>query len=151
MTVNSSVSDGGIVTPDRVRLVVQAILRAAQADNWTDAQLAELSGVKARAIKSYRVDGKEPSLSSALSLAVVIGPKAINPLLALIGYVARPLDEADAFCVNSAVATGLKHFSTIASAAADGRIDHNEAPLCREAADIIIQTVMPLSSAGAAE
>ena len=70
MATNPSASDVSIVSPDRVRLIVQAILRAAQADNWADAQLAELSGVSARAIKSYRVEGKEPSLSNALPLTV---------------------------------------------------------------------------------
>ena len=151
MTDKSSVSEASLVSHDSVRIAVQAALRAAQVEGWTDTKLEQLSGVSARTIKSYRVDGKEPSLSNALSLAVVLGPRALNALLSLIGYVARPLDEADAFCVNSAVATGLQHFSTIAMAAADGRIDHIEAPLCREAADMIIQTVMPLSSAGAAE
>jgi hypothetical protein len=144
---NASVPESSIVSPDRVRSVVQGVLRAAKAEGWTDPQLAELSGVCGRTIKSYRVDGKEPSLSNALSLAVVIGPKALNPVLALIGYVAQPLDEADGFDAHRAVATGLQHFSTIATAAADGRIDHLEAPMCREAADMIIATVMPLSSA----
>ena len=104
----------------------------------------------ARAIKSYRIEGKEPPLSVALSLAVVLGEGAINSIMSLIGYVARPLDEPGDLCVNSLVATGLQHFSTIATAAADGRIDHTEAPLCREAADMIIATVMPLSSAAGA-
>lgn len=150
MAEQSSVPDSGLVSPDRVRLTVQALLRAAQAEGWTDPQLDQLSGVPARTIKSYRVDGKEPSLSNALSLAVVLGPRALNALLAIIGYVARPLDEADEPNVALLVATGLTHFSTIATAAADGRIDHLEEPRCREAADQLIATVMPLSSAGAA-
>lgn len=48
------------------------------------------------------------------------------------------------------VATALPHMATIATAAADGRIDHIEAPLCRDAADTIIATFLPLSSAGGA-
>lgn len=151
MASNPSVPDTSLVSPDRVRSVVQATLRAAQAEGWSDPQLEQLSGVPARTIKSYRVEGKEPSLSNALSLAVVIGPKALNPLLALIGYVGRPLDEAGGFNPNLAVASSLQHFSTIALCAADGRIDHQEAPRCREAADMIIQTIMPLSSAAEAE
>lgn len=151
MASNPSVPNVSICGHDSVCGRVQGVLRAAQASGWTDAALEAASGVCARTIKSYRVEGKEPSLSNALSLACVIGPKALNPMLALIGYVARPLDEADALCVHSIVASGLQHFSTIASAAADGRIDHLEAPLCREAADQIILTVTPLSSAGDAE
>lgn len=147
MATNPSVPENSLVSRDSVRIAVQASLRAAQVEGWTDAKLEQLSGVPARTIQSYRIDGKEPSLSNALSLAVVLGPRALNALLALIGYVARPLDEADDLCVNTLVANGLTHFSTIATAAADGRIDHTEAPLCREAADQIIATVMPLSSA----
>lgn len=150
MSGNPSVPDTELVSPDRVRITVQAVLRAAQAEGWTDPQLDQLSGVPARTIKSYRRDGKEPSLSNALSLAVVLGPRALNALLALIGYVARPLDEADDLNVGALIATGLSHFSTIATCAADGQIDHIEAPRCRVAADELIATVMPLSSAGAA-
>lgn len=147
MATNPSVPEVSLVSRDSVRIAVQAALRAAQVDHWTDAKLEQLSGIPARTIQSYRIDGKEPSLSNALSLAVVLGPRALNALLALIGYVARPLDEADELNVNALVATGLTHFSTIATACADGRIDHLEAPQCREAADLIIATVMPLSSA----
>jgi hypothetical protein len=146
----SAADDGGIVGPDSVRDRVQAVLRAAQAAGWTDEALEGVSGVKARRIKSYRVEGKEPSLSAALSLGVAIGPKGLNPILALIGYVARPLDESDALHPMTLAATAMAHLSTIAHAAADGRIDHTEAPSCREAADQIIATVLPLSTAGGA-
>lgn len=148
MRDNTAVADVGLVSPESVRNRVQAVLRAAQAEGWTDPMLESLSGVPARTIKSYRAEGKEPSLSNALSLAVVIGPKALNPLLALIGYVAKPLDEADALNPNLIVASILPHVSTIATAAADGRIDHLERPNCQQAADQIIEAVMPLSSAG---
>jgi len=152
MADHGAASESIIVRPDSVRERLQGLLRGAKAAGWTDDALEQASGVPARTIKSYRVEGKEPSLSNALSLAVVLGPRAVNSILALIGYGgAKPLDEADDLCVNALVATGLQHFSTIATAAADGRIDHIEAPLCREAADHIIATVMPLSSAGAAE
>lgn len=136
-----------LVGPDRVRAVVCAMLRAA-AQSFTDAQLEELSGVPARAIKSYRVEGREPSLHAALSIAAVLGKPAINSLLAIIGYSASPLDEADDLNPRQVVADGLRHFTIIAEAAADGRIDHTERPACREAADKIIEAVLPLSSAG---
>lgn len=149
MTDSQSASDTSIVSRDRVCQLVQGILRGAQGV-WTDDSLSAASGVPARTIKTYRVEGKEPSLSNALSLAVVIGPSALNAMLAAIGYVARPLEDADAVCPAKVVADGLAAFSVIATAAADGRIDHTEAPLCRDAADTIIATVLPLSSAGGA-
>jgi transcriptional regulator with XRE-family HTH domain len=150
MADHNAVCDAAIVSPDRVRQCVQAILRAAQAEGWTDDQIEGVSGVRARTIKSYRIEGKEPSLSNALSLALALGGKHLNSILSLIGYVARPLDEADAINPHQLVASVLPHVSTLAAAAADGRFDHGEMPLCREAADQIIATVLPLSSAGGA-
>lgn len=151
MSDQSSVSDSALIGPQRVRSVVQGILRSAQASGWTDDALSGASGIPARTIKSYRVDGKEPSLANALSLGCVLGKEAINALLALIGYGgATPLDEADELNVNDLVACGLRHFTTIATAAADGRIDHVEEPDCTAAADQIIATFLPLSSAGRA-
>lgn len=150
MSAQPSVYEVGIVSPDRVRAVVQGVLRAAQLEGWTDEALEGASGVKARTIKSYRVEGKEPSLSNALSVGVVIGPRALNPILALIGYAARPLEDADAVQPMQIAADAMKHLSVIASAAADGRIDHIEEPACRDAADQIIATVLPLASAGRA-
>lgn len=150
MPDQTSASENSLVSHDRVCELVQGILRTAKAKGWDDQQLCEQSGVPARTIKSYRIEGKEPSLSNALSLAVVLGPAALNTLLSAIGYAARPLDEADAISPTKVVADGLAAFSVIATAAADGRIDHIEAPMCREAADQIIATVLPLSSAGGA-
>lgn len=147
---NNSGDDAAIVSPDRVRLQVQGILRGAQAQGWTDESLSAASGVKASTIKGYRVEGKEPSLSKALSLAVVIGGNAINPLLALIGYVAKPLDEADAISPMQMTAKAMASLSIIATAASDGQIDHIERPMCRQAADELIATILPISSHGEA-
>lgn len=148
----SSAVSAGIVSPDRVRTVLQGLLRGAQLEGWTDAALEQASGVPARTIKSYRIEGKEPSLSNAMSLGVVLGERAINTLLAVIGYGgAKPLDEPDGIELPTLIATVLSNSATIASAAADGRIDHQERPSCREAADQIIAAVMPLSTAGEAE
>lgn len=127
------------------------MLRAAQQMGWTDESLSGASGVPARTIKSYRVEGKEPCLTNALSIGCVLGKTAVNAVLALIGYGgAGPLDEEDEHHPGVVVATVAKHFATIASAAADGRFDHIERPDCKEAADGIIAELLPLSSAGGA-
>ena len=151
MPDHSSVPNALVCGHQSVCAKVQAVLRSAQAKGWTDAQLEELSGVPARTIKSYRIEGKEPGLANILSLAVVLGQSAINPLLSLIGYVASPMDEADDMAPAQIVADSLKALSVIALAAADGRIDHTEAPLCRDAADEMIAAVLSLSSAGGAQ
>lgn len=145
---NTSADDAGVVSPDRVRTVVQGLLRAAQATGWTDEALEAASGIKARRIKSYRVEGKEPSLSAALSLAVALGPVALNGVLAIIGYSARPLGEPDRKQPMQIVANGMKHFAVIANAAADNRIDHTEERETTAAADALIAEILPLSSAG---
>lgn len=148
MSGASSVVNAGLVAPDRVRARVQGMLRAAQADGWTDQALADISGVCPRTIKSYRTEGKEPSLSNALSLMLVLGERGVNAVLSLIGYSAAPLEDVDAVNPRRVVADLLPHVSTLATAAADGRIDHTERPACRDAADRIIATVVGLSSAG---
>lgn len=148
--VTDAADDIGLVGPDRVRTVLQGALRAAQAAGWTDEALEQASGIKKRRIKSYRVDGKEPSLSATLSLALVLGPRALNPLLALIGYVARPLDEEVADCPLDSGVTAMGALHTFMRAASDKRIDHVEAPGATEAADLIIAEMLPFSSVGQA-
>lgn len=140
----------GLVGPDRVRNVVQGVLRAAQANGWTDEALGEATGLSPRRIKSYRVEGREPSLSAALSLGVVLGPKAINPILALIGYHGQPLDESEREGPALAAARAMQHLGRFAVAAADNRIDHIEEPDSEEAADNVIELLVPYSSKGRA-
>jgi hypothetical protein len=149
MSFASSADRSPIVGPDRVRNVIQAVLRSAQA-KFTDEQLEGLTGVSARCIKSYRVEGREPTLGNALSILCVLGQSNLNLVLALIGYSARALDEANELQLHEIVATGLENFTIIARAAIDGRIDHIEKQGCTRAADLIIETVLPLSSAGQA-
>lgn len=149
MNYMTSAPTSAIISPDCVRATIQQILRYAQT-RFTDEQLEALSGVDARAIKSYRVEGREPSLSRALSLLCVLGGGDLNRVLACIGYAARPLDESDELPCGEVVACILTHGSTIARAAADGRIDHTEASDCRAAADRLLEAIVPMSSAGAA-
>lgn len=83
-----------------------------------------------------------------LSLAFAAGPRAVNTIMALIGYSGTPLDNEDDVRPMQIVAGLTRQLSTIATAAADGRIDHVELPACIQAADEIITIVTPLSSAG---
>lgn len=154
MTDKKSVQDTPIVSHDRTTETIRTQLHLAVVveRRFTVQQIAENSGVGKDAVASYmRNDGpKEPSLSRALSIAVVLGPRAVNSIMSIIGYGAHLLDEPPGLNVNCIVAEGLRQFTTIAAAASDGRIDHTEAPACQEAADMLIATVLPLSSAGRA-
>lgn len=133
---------------DRVCAILQGVLRGAQVRGITDEALHLISGVPARTIKSYRVEGKDPSLSNALSLLSALGPDALNAVLSAVGYAgAKPLGDSDELDARKIVADVLPHISTIAQAAADGRIDHTEQSECEAAADHIIAAVLPLSKA----
>lgn len=140
-----SASNAAAPSRDRVRVLVQTLLRGALASGLTDDILEGASGVKARAIKSYRVEGKEPSLTAALGLAQALGPSAVNAMIGLIGFGKAETLDADTADLTQLLAQLLPHITVIAQALADGRIDHLEAPGTREAAHNIIALVTPLS------
>lgn len=155
MSDRDSASTELLIGHDRVRATIRRQLYNAihVERRFTLAQLEIESGVKQRAIRSYMTEGfegREPPLSAALSLLVVLGSRALNAMLSDIGYVAQPLDEADDMAPMQLVATAMTNLATIGHAAADNRIDHNEAPSVEQAADIIIETLTPLSSRGRA-
>lgn len=134
---------------DRVGDIIAMLLRGAQARQIHDNTLSAATGIPERTIKSYRTEGKDPSLTNALHLLAALGPDAVNAVLATIGYGgARPLGDAPAADARKIIADLLPHVATIATAATDGRIDHTEQRACEEAANHIIATVLPISSAG---
>lgn len=147
MSHNNSVSNQSIVSHESVCDVMAALLRAA-AMKHTDDQLSALTGVPARTLKSYRIEGKEPSLSNALSIAVVLGDGAVNAILSTIRYSAQPLEKANDTRLSDVTPKMLTYIAIIAKALADHRIDHVEWPDVREAADGLIETAAPLSSSG---
>lgn len=156
MTRASAATQEPIVSRDRVIDTMRGELRTAiiVQRRMTVEEVSAASGVPVRTIRTYMANDpaevREPCLSAALSVAVVLGGRAVAALMALIGYSGTPLDEPDPLQPMLLAATAMQHLSTIATAAADGRIDHTEMPGCREAADMLIATVLPLASAGAA-
>lgn len=154
MADNNSVQTSQAVSDDRVRLALKCeIDRAINLDrSITRRELAERSGVNIHTIDQIlsRIEEKQRrvALADALSIAWALGDRCVNALLMKIGYGgATRLDEPDALQPMQMVATAFHALSTITTAAADGRIDHIEQPACQEAADIIIATMVPLSSA----
>lgn len=150
MGENKSVPDDPVAGDDRISEIFASILRAAATAGKDDEQLEDLSGVNRYTIKAYRLKTRKPSLAAGLSLVGVLGEKAVNTLLHAIRYQARPLDEADDLQPMQIVTDALSHLAVIGKAASDNRIDHTEKPATTEAADMLIATVLPLSSAGAA-
>jgi hypothetical protein len=147
---NKSVHDEPVVGDDRVSEALASILRAALTAGRSDEELEQLSGVNHHTIKAYRLKTRKPSLAAALSIVGVLGERAVNSLLHLIRYQASPLDGAQEQPPMQIVADAFDHFNVIVQAAADNRIDHLEEPKTTEAADMLIATVLPLSSAGRA-
>jgi hypothetical protein len=150
MNPSMSADDTGIVSPDRVQSVFKSILRRAQLDGWTDEALGSASGIKPRRIKAYRVEDKEPPLSVALSIAVVLGKSAVAPIMATIGYSATPNDEIDADCPLESAVAAMQALGVFMGCAADRRIDHVEEDTATAAADLIVAEFLPFSSQGRA-
>lgn len=149
MTETMSAAEWGFIGRDRARETMQRILRAAQARQIDDVQLGQLAQLKPRYIKSLRVEDKVPNMAAMLCIASSLGKWAVNEVLALIRYTSSPLEEEDRLSPMAIVAGCLGPMATIADAALDNRFDHTEEDSCRIAADMIIATVLPISSAGA--
>lgn len=148
MTDNKSVIDDRTAVDDRVAEAISAILGRALIEGKTYADLESDTGVNAHTLKAYKCGARKPSLAAGLMITGAIGEWAVNKLVNIIRYQAQPLDEADALQPMQIVADALQHLGVIGQAAADNRIDHTERPRTTEAADQLIATIVPLSSAG---
>lgn len=146
-----------IVSDERLRNVLRRqIDRAINIDHdFTRQTLSDDSGVSVAGIDSILTHDvakqRRLKMEDAFSLAFVLGDRAVNALLGTIHYTGahRASDPAQPD-LSHIVCDGLRDFSIIAAALADGRIDHTEERPTTEAADHLIATVMPLSSAGRA-
>lgn len=147
----TSVQSSVITSDERIRNVLRRhIQKAYDVRAFTREGLAQESKVNV-----YQIDqiiSRDPakqrrvSAEDALCLAYTLGDEAVSALIGTINYTAsRP--DTETMGPMMMAATAMSGLSVIATAAADGRIDHTEAPACREAADMIIATMMPLSSA----
>lgn len=150
MPDSRSVQDAAITSDAVIRAVLRRhIQRAFDRREFTRAGLAEESGVNIHTIDTIlsRDPGKHRRIAAedAFCLAYCLGEIAVSALLGTIHYSATRRDGQ--LSPRQVVAEVLPHLSTIAAAEADGRIDHTEAPACRDAADSIIATVAHLSSA----
>lgn len=155
ISANSAQSEP-IVSDAHIRSVLRKeIKRAYVRKETTRLELAHDSGVNVHQIDQIMCETPEKqrrvSLADALSIAWVLGERAVNALLASIRYTAKPLDDADEPQPMQDVAKVMGSFNTFVQAAADGRIDHTEAAPVREATDAIIATLIPYSSHGDAK
>jgi hypothetical protein len=157
MNADCSVSNSPLVSDAKLRGVLHGQMHKAMKvqHRFTRTSLSAESGVNVHNMDQINASQGEKhrrvALEDALSIAVVLGEGAVNALLATIGYGgAKPLDEPDAMQPVQIAMIAMQQVGRIAKAAADNRIDHIEEPDTTEAADILIATVLPLSSAGRA-
>jgi len=147
---NKSVSDDAHEIDDRIAERLSKILQRVLRDGRDDVELEGDTGVNRHTIRAYRTKTRKPSLAAGLVLAAAAGEWAVNKLLNTVQYQATPLDPEDKMQPAQIVGEALTHLAVIGRAAADNRIDHIEEPQTTEAADMLIATVLPLSSAGRA-
>lgn len=129
--------DDAVITHDLVQARVQVALRlfVGRARAWSVAALAEATGIDQRTLRAW-VDGETtPSLSNFLVLARVLGPAFAQHVIELAGLgLVEPIDAArpDGHGVMADSGQMIVH---LASALADGTLDHCEratlAPIAR--------------------
>jgi hypothetical protein len=129
----------------------EQIKRALHIDRIETRQsLAEKSGVNIHQIDAIlsRDAAKQRPLhaNEALSLAFVLGDRTVQALMALIGYAATSLDDAEAHGPAIVAVEMMENVARFARCAADNRIDHIEEPITTEAADNVINLALPYSS-----
>lgn len=107
------------------------------------------TGIPARTISSWLAAGedrREPKAHHLLLLFGFFGIEFSSKVLGQVGQIARHIDPADSMKPAQIVGEVLSALAVLGQAATDNRIDHTEAPACRDAADRIIAAVVPLSS-----
>lgn len=153
MSDNGSVPNIGITSDEQIRKVLRRhISKALDSREFTRESLATETGVNIHtidAIKSHdKAKHRRIAAEDAFCIAYTLGGAAVNALIGTIHYTARRTDEVSKVAPMMMAANAMEGLAVITKAVADGWIDHTEEPACRDAADYIIASVTPLSSAG---
>jgi hypothetical protein len=148
----NSARDGGIVSDERLRNDLRKALYTAIHVERTATRetLANDSGVNIHTIDSIltRDSAKFRPIHAhqMLSLLYAAGPRAVNTVLASIGYAGTSLDNPATNAPALAAANMMGEVARFARLAADNIIDHTEEPEATEAADNVIAFALPYSS-----
>ena len=144
-----------IVSDDRVKETLQRMLHLCVhvERRMTVGQIAEQAGLSNNCVSAYlsvRPEAqRQASLGNALSIAVVLGEKAVNQVLALIGYGgATPLEESDAADPLECAVHAMQALGEFCQCTAGHSIEHTKVERAAHAADTIIAEILPFSSAG---
>lgn len=149
---SNSAQNGAIVSDERMRNVLREQIKLSLHIDRTETRqtLSDKSGVNI-----YQIDAilsRDPAkhrplhANEALSIAFVLGDRAVQALMALIGYAATSLDDAEAHGPAMVAVELMENVARFARCAADNIIDHTEKPTTTEAADNVINLALPYSS-----
>lgn len=154
MPEHNSVQNVGMTSDEQIRTILRRhIHRAYDGRTFNRGTLEKESAVNVYTIDQIvsRDPAKQRRISAAdaFNLAYALGEDCVSALVGVICYTARRVD-AQQVEAHHIVSSALPHMATIATAAADGRFDHTERQAVRDAADQLVATFLPLSSAGGA-
>ena len=150
---SNSAQSGEIVSDERMRNELRKALYSAihVERTATRESLANDSGVNIYQIDAIlsRDPAKQRPIHAfqMLSLLYAAGPRAVNSVMAIIGYAGTSLDEqAEPHGPALDAAEMMENVARFARYAADNRIDHTEDADATQAADNVINLAIPYSS-----
>lgn len=117
-------------------LVLQRLMRGAfgRGRRFAFDQAAEILDVRERQLRAIADGEQRPGLGLGLAIAGLIGPAAVNALLAVVGYgAARPVEDGTGPCPFRTLAGINRAAAILAEALEDCRIDHVERVGCAAA------------------
>jgi hypothetical protein len=155
MASNVSAQNGPLFSDERFRKALRRHIDIAiNIDHtFTRQQLADESRVNIHTIDGILsldpAKRRRVAMEDGMSIAWVLGEDTVNALMMVMRYGgATPLDSVPRADLTQIVPNGLADFAVIAAALGDGRIDHTEEVGTTAAADRLIASILPLSSAG---
>ncbi|MDB5550061.1 MAG: hypothetical protein JWL86_45 [Rhizobium sp.] len=150
MQRDNSAGDNTIISRDSAAKGMRTVLRDAiiVEKRFTVAGLAARTGIKPRRLEMYmsETENKEPPLSVALSILEILKGRAVNDIIAMIGFVGMPIDQSEAKGPAQDAVSAMEEVTRFARCAIDNRIDHVEKPIATDAADNVIELLAPYSS-----
>ncbi len=120
-------------------------LRVGHGKTYSFEALEEVTGIKARTLRSYE-EGAVPTVAGLLSICAALGPGFTSDIIGMAGQSApsSAADEPDHF---RAVGSMGAMIHSLYEALADGRIDHRETALLRPMAAELMEMLAPIAEA----
>ena len=119
-------------------------LRVGHGKTYSFEALEEVTGIKARTLRSYE-EGVTPTAAGLMSLFAALGPGFTSDILAMIGQSARKgegcqPEHMPTLCAATAFS------SLLAEALTDGHVDHREAAVLRPIAVELMELLAPIAN-----